>query len=179
MFKFFTRKANEQDAAHALYAAAVDQARSTPFYERFGVADTLDGRFELVTAHIFLILRRLKGAGDGVSGRVAQELTDITFRNFDGALREVGVGDLAIARKIRKLAENFYGRLGAYETAFEAENVTPPLEEALARNVYETNDKTSSTALASYLIEANEAVHSQSLEALQAGTVTFPALEEQ
>lgn len=102
-------------------------------YEDFGVADTLDGRFDMVVLHAYLALDRLK-AGDSKAQALAQELTDRIFLEMDQNFREMGVGDLSVGKRVRKLAEIFYGRVGAYSPAFAAGR--DELAEAFRRNVY-------------------------------------------
>ena len=118
-----------------LYGQAVDQARRPAFYAGLGVPDTLDGRFDMVALHVFLLLHRLKREGQA-QGAVGQALFDIMFADMDGGLREMGVGDLSVGRKIKQMATGFYGRVAAYEAGLAGDG--PALEEALRRNLYGT-----------------------------------------
>ena len=111
-------------AGRRLYTAAVAQARTPVFYARMGAADTVEGRFEVYTLHLVLLLRRLKGQG-AVASEVSQALFDAYLRGLDDGLRQMGVGDLSVGKKMRKLGEAFYGRAKAYDKALEL------LEEAL------------------------------------------------
>lgn len=128
--------------AQVLFAACVEQTRRPDFYERLAVPDTLDGRFDLLTLHVCLVLMRLRQDGNGP---LAEELVDAVMRDMDGSLRETGVSDLAIPKRMRTLQRAFYGRLLRYETALqptptpqqqaEAElrpGAAPPLRSALA-----------------------------------------------
>jgi cytochrome b pre-mRNA-processing protein 3 len=123
--------------ARELYEAIVAQARRTEFYAALGVPDTLGGRFELVVLHMFLAQRRLRGSGamGADAGRaLAQALIEVMFDDMDASLRELGVGDLGVGRRVQAMAEGFYGRAAAFEAALgqgEAE-----LEAALRRNLY-------------------------------------------
>ncbi len=89
-------------------------ARHVRFYENMGVADTIDGRFEMIVLHLFLVLNRLKG--EGVED-LRQNLTDEFFADMDRSLRELGVSDVAVGKKVRKIAESYYGRVTAYDRA--------------------------------------------------------------
>jgi cytochrome b pre-mRNA-processing protein 3 len=120
--------------AEELYAAAVAQARRPEFYGRLGVPDTLDGRFELVALHLFLILRRLK-AQPG-SEPVGQALVDRFVEDMDESLRELGAGDLGVGRKVKAMGQALYGRIAAYEAGLEGPAGT--LEAALRRNLFGT-----------------------------------------
>ena len=114
------RKPRASEAAgQALYAAAVEQARRPGFYTELGVADSANGRFELYSLHVILLLRRLKAGGEGAP-ETAQVLFDTYVSSLDDALREQGVGDLSVAKKMRKLGEAFYGRVRSYDEAFDA-----------------------------------------------------------
>mgnify|MGYP000411422531 CR=1 FL=1 len=95
------------------YEAIVAAARHPAFYARWQVADTLDGRFDMVALHTYLILDRLKG----VEPEFRQALVDEFFRDMDRSLRELGVGDVSVGKKVRKMAEVFYGRITAYDAA--------------------------------------------------------------
>jgi cytochrome b pre-mRNA-processing protein 3 len=121
-------------AARRLFRGIMAQARAPELYLEGGVADTVDGRFDLAVLHLYFMLRRLKEAG--APGRAMSQLVfDAAFSNFDEALREMGVGDLSVGKKIRKMAEAFYGRLDAYERAL-TEGTQGAFEAALVRNMY-------------------------------------------
>ncbi len=122
------------DAVHELYAAVVEQARQPLFYRELGVPDRLDGRFDLIVLHLFFVLRKL-----GEDGRTRQghekQLLGLFFSDMDRSLREMGVGDLSVGKKIRNMAEAYYGRAAAYEEALAAPEGAA-LERALERNIY-------------------------------------------
>jgi len=117
-----------------LYDRIVAQARSPAFFADFGVPDTLDGRFESIALHAFLVLNRLKGQGEPAA-ELSQALFDRMFADMDRGLRETGVGDMSVGRHIRRMAEGFLGRIRAYEAGLAG---TEPLIDALVRNLYGT-----------------------------------------
>lgn len=174
MISSLFKKDPAAEAADALYAAAVEQARAAPFYADLGVPDSVEGRFEMIALHVYLILRRLKGDAPGAK-KTAQRLFDAMFRNMDDSLRELGVGDLVIGKKIRKLAENFFGRVGAYDAALEAGPEDGALAEALARNVYESPAPETAAALSAYVRAAATLLDEQPPSRLVGGIVRFPA----
>lgn len=167
------KKDTSLDAATALYSAAVEQARSPALYADLGSPDTVEGRFEHVALHVYLILRRLKGDEPEVK-KVAQKLFDVMFQNMDDSLRELGVGDLSIGKKIRKLAENFYGRVGAYEEALEDGAEQTALSAALGRNIYGDEAAPDADALASYVRRAAACIDDQPAARIAGGLVRFP-----
>lgn len=118
----------------SLYGMIVAQARSPAFYEGYAVPDTVDGRFEMVTLHTVLLLCRLE-AQSGDVRRLGQGLFDAFCRDMDASMREMGVGDLAVPRKMRRIGEAFYGRQAAYREALAAAT-DAPLMASLNRNVY-------------------------------------------
>ncbi|MCI5044984.1 MAG: hypothetical protein MRY72_09830, partial [Aquisalinus sp.] len=127
-----------QEAASDLYSDIVEQARCEVFYLDLEVPDTKEGRFDLITLHMFLALRRLKDDARARE-RFSQKLFNVMFRNMDHSLREMGAGDLTVGKKVRGLAEAFYGRVRAYGNALDEED-REALGNALARNVYENED---------------------------------------
>ncbi len=176
MFKRLFRKDPALEVGEALFAAASEQSRAPALYEEMGVPDTVEGRFEMTAIHVWLILRRLKGE-DRAARDVAQRLFDVMFSSFDDALRELGVGDLVVGKKIRKMAENFYGRVQAYDAAMDAaasREDDQGLAAALARNVYESGDPEIAAQLADYVRAAATAIDAQPRADIVRGAVSFP-----
>ena len=165
------RKPRGADAGAGLYAAAVAQARRPAFYVELGVPDSANGRFELYSLHVILLLRRLKRGGEG-SGETAQVLFDTFVSSLDDALREQGVGDLSVAKKMRKLGEAFYGRVKSYDEAFDLLPGSEPLRTLVTRTAgAEGGDAERLTA---YIVRALEALEAQSDAALFEGRVDWP-----
>ena len=161
-------------AGRALYAAAALQARVPDFYRDLGVADTVEGRFEVYSLHVALVLLRLKGQGQ-IAAAVAQHLFDAYVRSLDDALREMGVSDVTVGKKMRKLGEAFYGRLRAYEQAIEQLPDAAPLGVLLQRTAFEGQAGGHAEALAGYVSRAAAALEAQPLGPLLAGQVAWPA----
>ena len=162
-----------QDKAAALFSGAVEQARNPLFYERFGVSDTVEGRFELVALHVFLVMRALKGGGRKAR-LVSEALVEHTFRSMDDAMRELGVGDLSVGRKMRKLAEHFYGRVSVYDASLAKGAAPEAFVEAVSRNIYETFNASDAPTLAAYSRVAAAAVADAELQELLEGRFIFP-----
>ena len=166
---FWSRRRSAFDVGHALYAAAVDQARRPAFYAALGAPDTGNGRFELYSLHVILLLHRLKRRGDAAA-EAAQALFDVYVKALDNTLREQGVGDLSVGKKMRRLGEAFYGRVRSYDAGLEDPAGLPDL---IRRTVYADTDA-AAEALAAYVVRARDALASQSDEALLAGQVEWP-----
>ena len=175
---------------HALYGMIVAQARSPAFYAGYGVPDTVQGRFDLIVLHLVLVLARL-GRDDVPDGarmqcatqagssleRLGQGLFDAFCRDLDDNLREMGVGDLAVPREMRRFGEAFYGRQAAYREALAAAD-DRELEKALARNIFEAAGIDDRAArLARYVRAAAKLLDTAEEDALIAGKVVFPSPE--
>lgn len=170
LFKSAQRRQREQ-AARTLYGAIVEQARLPRFYEAWGVPDTLDGRFDMVVLHAWMVMRRLGGVEGGKD--LAQDLFDLMFADMDHNLREIGVSDLAVGGKVKAMAKAFYGRCAAYDQGLASSPAD--LEAALARNLYGTVSPQAGqvTAMAEYLRCQADAVGTVAGDALLAGKVAF------
>jgi len=119
--------------ATPLYTEIVRQARQPDFYNKLGVPDTYNGRFDLIALPAFIIMRRLKSIGKNGEA-LSQALFDCMFTDIDKNLREMGVGDLSVGKKIKNLASAYYGRIKAYEGGLlETDEF---LEAAFKRNIY-------------------------------------------
>jgi cytochrome b pre-mRNA-processing protein 3 len=158
--------------ADKLHAEIVAAARRPVFYADLGVPDTVDGRFELLCVHLFLYLRRTK-AEPGLA-ELTQEVLDRTFADLDRNLREAGVGDLSVPKKMKRLAGMFYGRVALYAPLVEAGDIDG-LGEALTRTVYAEATATPDAVrrLAHYIVEAGHTLATQPVERLLSGDVAF------
>ena len=133
MLGMFRRKPQAR-AGYALYTAAVQAAREPAFYDVLGVPDTLDGRFDLVGVHVFMLIDRLRDA-EAPGPDLAQAVFDAMFSDMDFNLREMGVSDMRIGRRVKEMWEAFHGRAMAYQEAVVGED-DAALADALARNVW-------------------------------------------
>ena len=163
----FSRKNSKPE--RRLYEAIVAAARHETPYAAWGVADTVDGRFDMIALHLFLVLDRLKGEG----APFRQKLVDEFFADMDRSLREMGVGDISVGKKVRKMAEAFYGRVKAYDEALTGEPEL--LIKALARNVFPDGPSNGAVEkLAGYALAARQSLASQTSAQITGGKVHFP-----
>jgi cytochrome b pre-mRNA-processing protein 3 len=133
IFGLFGRRAANKAIVAGLHEAVVNASRLPVFYTDLGVPDTLEGRFDLVTLHAVLVVRRLKDL-PSPADELAQDLTDALFQNFEVALRELGVGDISVPKKMKVIAQAFFGRAKAYDEAFASAD-PQALAIALSRNL--------------------------------------------
>lgn len=167
----FFRASPAEPAGLKLYTAAVTQARRPEFYRDAEVPDSLDGRFDLVALHVFLVLRRLKAEGE--AGReLGQAVFDVFVADMDQSLREMGVGDLGVGRRVKAMAQGLYGRLAAYEAGLASEAA---LAAALRRNLYGTVRPSDEAVvrMAAYVCREAESLAVRPFAALAAGDLVF------
>ena len=157
----FFRKDPRREAIETLYGRIAAASREPGLYLDLGVPDTVEGRFEAVTLHVILVLRRLGGL-PGPADEVAQDLVDCFFRHLDASLRELAVGDLAVPKRMNKLGEAFAGRSMAYRNALESGGDALPA--ALGRNVLGSAE--AAHGLAGYVRASVAALAAQSLDDL-------------
>jgi cytochrome b pre-mRNA-processing protein 3 len=161
---------------YELYGAAVAAARAPHFYTALSVPDTLDGRFDLVGLHVFLVIRRLT-ALDAPGPRIAQAVFDAMFADMDVNLREMGVSDLSVGKRVKEMWEAFHGRARAYQDSLAAGD-TVAFAEALARNVWRgAAPEAAAARLAAHMQALDSAISAQTLESLRAGQVSFALAE--
>lgn len=171
LFRFRPRR--ETAAVAALYDRIVAQARQPAFFATLGVPDSLDGRFETLALHTYLVLNRLK-ADPVDSTDFAQALFDMLFADMDRSLREMGASDLGVGRRVKAMAEGLYGRIHAYDRGLV--EGTAALEFALRRNLYGTASgarEADVAAMARYLRSQQRELARQSTSEFRMGHVEF------
>ena len=163
----------EKKAAYELYGKLVGQARQPHFYTAFEVADTLDGRFDMILIHMFLVQNRLRQDGEATA-RLRRMLQEAMIADMDRSLREMGVGDMGIGREVKKMGVAWFGRLKAYAAAFDDAEPRAALETAIARNLYKKDDAAKAPEMAAYMMAAAKTLSSYSTDAITALSFEFP-----
>jgi cytochrome b pre-mRNA-processing protein 3 len=175
--RWFARKAPD-DSSEEAYRRIVAQARRPEFYAGGGVPDSLDGRFEMLVLHLFLVLHRLqRERGDPACAALAQALADRVTADFDANLREMGAGDLGVGRKVKRMAGALYGRIAAYEAGIDGGEAL--LRQALRRNLFGTveADEDQVAAMARYVLAGYELLGGCAAAQMVRGAVDFPLPE--
>jgi cytochrome b pre-mRNA-processing protein 3 len=173
-FKQFRRSpVPPRGTIEAIYGMIVTRAREPLFYRDLGVPDTVNGRFDLLLLHLWLILRRLRGIDGGPA--LAQAVFDRFCADMDANLREMGVGDLAVPKRMRAFGEAFYGRMAAYDLALG--NGGEALAQAFSRNIFEGAQLENAGRLAAYAGAVLAALADMDEARLLAGSFTFPLPE--
>lgn len=172
------RRRREARAVADFYLTIAAQARLPAFYRDLGVPDTLDGRFDMVVLHVFLVMRRLKGQGAAAADR-SRLLFEAMIDHFEKSLMEQGVGDSGVGRRIKTMARGIAGRIEVYDRALAAEDGDEgdaALQVALDNNVYGTASEVPPqrlAVLAAYVRREAAGLETQPLESLMAGEVRF------
>lgn len=168
LYHFFARPVADP-AIDGLYRACVAQARKVEFYQIFGVPDTVDGRFDLLLLHVFLVMQRLDKA------EARQQLFDLMFADMDLSLREMGVSDVTIGKKMKPMLAAFYGRSQAYQQALAGATNLPS---TLQRNLYGKVEASPGNlrGIAAYVCQSVEKLEHQTAEQILNNGPTFANL---
>jgi cytochrome b pre-mRNA-processing protein 3 len=174
MFQALRPQAALQRKASDIYGAIVTQARHPDFYGRLGVPDTPVGRYEMVVVHLFLVLERLRADPSGTD-ELARALLETFVADMDDSVREMGTGDVAVGKKVRRAAAGFYERSSDYRAGLAAP-APQDLARVLARHAYghERGDD-HGLELASYVRAAGTALMRHDLSGGTGPPIAFPA----
>ncbi|MEO0636308.1 MAG: ubiquinol-cytochrome C chaperone family protein [Pseudomonadota bacterium] len=162
--------------ADSLYAELMEAARQPRFYASLGVPDTMTGRFDMLVLHVFLFTHRIS---DREALRdLGQEVFDNFFNDLDASLREVGIGDLTVPKRLKKMANSFYGQVRVYAKPLEGGDQTA-LAEALSRNLStkDAENPIDTMTIAEYMIAADRHLNTISDDDISKGVISFPSLE--
>lgn len=172
IFGFFRRGESRRRLIAGLHLRIDRAARAPGLFRVLGVPDTVEGRFEVVCLHVYLVLRRLRRLPPPAAD-VGQDLINAVFAQFDAALRELGVGDVGVPKRMKKLGSAFYGRAGGYDAALDAGD-RAALALALDRNVLGDADGERAGPLADYVIASDSGLSTRSLDDILADRPLFP-----
>lgn len=170
------RRNLQRTRAAALYRQAVEQSRTERLYREFAVPDTLDGRFEMILLHVFLTVTRLRDAPETPARQLLiQGITEMFITDMDRNLREMGVTDTGVGKRVKRMTRALYGRLKAYDEALAAGELATPL----ARNVFACEDVVpdAATHLAAYALETLAALRTAPLRTVEDAHAPEPELK--
>ncbi len=175
MFDFLFKKKKLNNSAHDLFSEVIAQSRLPAFYTDLNVEDSLDGRFDLMSLHMTMLLYKLDQHNQVEKvKKLKRMLQEIMFDNLDLTVREIGVGDLGVGKKIKTMAEAFYGRMMTYQNALESEDMAQ-MSDALKRNLYReknVEDKILNGML-KYVFDQWRGITSQDIESIISGKIIF------
>lgn len=170
IFGLFGKRANRRSPVDTLFARVAEASRLPALYIEGGIPDSFEGRFESLTLHVFLVLRRLRELPPPAA-ELAQEFVDACFAYLELGFRNGGVSDIAVPKKMKKIGQMFYGRVQAYEAALAAPGLEA-LIEALGRNACAAE---AAPMLAAYMRAAQEAIATADLDDILNREDLFPA----
>lgn len=175
MLSWLTDWSGERATAKELYGAVVTQARQPLFYTGLGIPDTVEGRYEMVVLHLFLLLERLRAEGDAAQ-RLSRRVIEAFVSDMDDSMREMGVGDLSVPGKVKRAAAGFYERSGEYRAALAAAE-PERLAASLAARLFvgaPPEQLPGEQLLAEYVRSVAAALARVPFADMRAGRVTFP-----
>ena len=172
MFGWFGKRDDRLAPVNALFARVAEASRRPALYLAGGIPDTFEGRFEALTLHAFLVMRRLR-ALPAPAADLAQEFVDACFAYLELGFRNGGISDIAVPKRMKKIGQSFYGRVGAYEAALDQAEPAA-LVEALRRNA---SPGEGALVLADYMRRAGSHLAGLDLDAILAEETLFPAIE--
>lgn len=170
MLNWLKTRSEDRCKAKDLYGVIVTGARQPAFYSDCGVEDTPEGRYEMIALHLFLVIERLKGAGTQAD-RIAQRVMETFVTDMDDSMREMGVGDLSVGKKVKRSAAGLYERFRAYRTAMSAGEGA--LAEQVAGFVPNVSD---SERIARYVTASAQDLKGIGLDEVLSGKVRFSTI---
>lgn len=164
------RKNAATDDVYGVYNAIVAQSRQPVFYAEWRVPDTVTGRFDMISLHMALVFRRMRGSEP--TRQFSQAVFDLFFKDMDRSLREMGVGDFGVPKRIQKMGNIFFGLLAAMNEAMDR-NDAEALADILSRNIFDGAGMEHARTLADYLMRQDQALATQQTADISAGNITF------
>lgn len=174
VFGLFRKRNNNRVIVDRQYSTLTTTARVPYFFTDLDVPDTVMGRFEMLSVVMILYFRRTRASA--TSGQeIAQEIVDFFFQDIDYSIRELGIGDTSVPKRMKKLAGMFYGRLETYAAALDSRDATA-LAEALARNIHpqEGDARPAMTGLAQWMMTAENHLATLSEDVIATGSASLP-----
>ncbi len=172
--QFTSPRSPSRGTIETIYGMIVTQAREPAFYQNLGVEDTVNGRFEMIVLHLWMVLRRARENSENLA--FAQTLFDHFCSDLDANLREMGVGDLAVPKRMQKFGEAFYGRSAAYDRAMaDEDDPRGAMTKTLCRNVLNGFGMDKAKLLEGYVEETLAKLGRVDAAALRSGRFSFPA----
>lgn len=181
MFGFLFKNKKLTSVAHDLFGHIMDQSREPVFYKKFAVADNLDGRFDLMALHMAIVIEKINHSENKEQVlKLKQILQEIMFDNLDLTMREIGVGDMGVGKKVKAMAEAFYGRMKVYKEHLNSKD-HGEMADALSRNLYRENeiDENVLSDMTTYAFDQYQNVLNQNEKDVFSGVVSFTVPDDE
>ncbi len=178
MFSRIISPTTHSDVPHEIYGGLVSRARNRTLYTELGVPDSIDGRFDMMVMHVFLLAHRLKDQ-DATCRALSQDIFDVFLLDMDRGLREEGVGDLTVPKRLKKMTQIFYGRAGAYERPLNDRDIGA-LATVVDRNLFtQASDPANAGRLAEYMMRVADHLEHLTVNDLLHGRLRLDTVEPQ
>lgn len=169
---FMSRR--DRDAAQKLYSSIVGRARTPDLFSVYGVDDSLDGRFDMILLHLFLVVDRLQAIGSDEALHLAQTVQEVMIDDMDRNLREMGVGDMSVGKKVKQMGEAWFGRRTAYFQALGQEDPKAAMARAFERNVFPGASGDRAARLADYALSMRQTLSLLTLSEIGSFAANLP-----
>ena len=172
MLSAFFKRSSSITSPQQLYGSVMTQARSPEFFTNFGMPDTVIGRFDVLSLHIYLLARRFREEGSPLAMDLSQEVFDLYVYDVERALRELGIGDTSVPKKKKKMIRSFYGQIDDFDEAINIGDEQEISVKVHSRYLSET-ENANSQILTTYILKTEENLKEQSMKALLSGEVNW------
>ena len=165
-------KKSSPTSPQLLYGSVMTHARSPVFFMDFGIPDTVMGRFDILSLHIYLLARRFREDGSDFSMDLSQEVFDLYVYDVERALRELGIGDTSVPKKKMKMVRSFYGQIDDFDEAINAQDKKTIIKKISTRYLPDVENP-KPELLANYMLETETHLLSQDIKAIIAGKLNW------
>ena len=172
MLSALFKKSSSQTAPQQLYGGVMTHARTPDFFISFGVPDTVMGRFDVLSLHIYLLARRLREDGRPICMDLSQEVFDLYVYDVERALRELGIGDTSVPKKKKKMIRSFYGQIDDFDEAINTNDKDTIVEKVSLRYLSETENP-KPEILTSYILATEADLKTQDIKSILSGEITW------
>ena len=172
MLSAFFKRSSSITSPQQLYGSVMTQARSPEFFTNFGMPDTVIGRFDVLSLHIYLLARRFREEGSPLAMDLSQEVFDLYVYDVERALRELGIGDTSVPKKKKKMIRSFYGQIDDFDEAINIGDEQEISVKVHSRYLSET-ENANPQILTTYILKTEENLKEQSMKALLSGEVNW------
>lgn len=172
MLSAFFKKSLSQTTPQHIYGSVMTHARTPAFFLDFGVPDTVMGRFDVLSLHIYLLARKLREEGSEISQGLSQEVFDLYVYDVERALRELGIGDTSVPKKKKKMIRSFYGQIDDFDEALNAKNEVVVKDKVSTRYLADV-ENAKPVLLASYMLKTDQHLKNQETKAIVSGNVSW------
>lgn len=172
MLSAFFKKSSSQPAPQHIYGSLMTHSRSATFFTDYGIPDSVMGRFDVLSLHIYLLARRLREEGSPISQDLSQEVFDLYVSDVERALRELGIGDTSVPKKKKKMIRSFYGQIDDFDEAINKSDKATIIEKIKNRYLSETENP-NPEILCEYMLATEAHLKAQEMKSVLSGEVTW------